>query len=53
VSAKEGQSKDTFNSMVFHTDSAVDFGFASISDKVSDVSMAMFITVWDGMMGRC
>jgi hypothetical protein len=28
VSAEEGQSKDTFNSMVFHTDSAVDVGFA-------------------------
>jgi hypothetical protein len=41
VSAKEGQSKDTFNSMVFHTDSAVDFGFAGVSD-----------TAWDGMTGR-
>ncbi len=37
MSAKEGQIKDTFNSMVFHTDSAVDFGFAS----VSDISMTM------------
>ncbi len=40
MSEKEGKSTGTFNSLVFHTNSAVDFGFADISD-----------TVWDGMMG--
>jgi hypothetical protein len=51
VSAKEGQSAGTFNSLVFHTNSAVDFDFAGISDTVFDVPMAMSITVWDGMTG--
>jgi hypothetical protein len=45
VSAKEGQSTGIFNSLVFHTNSAEDFGFAGISDTVSDVSMAMSVTV--------
>jgi hypothetical protein len=40
MSAKEGQSIGIFNSLVFHTNSALDFGFVGISDKVSDVSMA-------------
>jgi hypothetical protein len=40
-SAKEGQSTGTLNSLVFHTNSTVDFGFAGIFDTVSDVSMAM------------
>ncbi len=53
VSAKEGQSTDAFNSLVFHTDSAVNFGCTGISDAVSDVSMTMSVIVWDGMMGRC
>ncbi len=43
MSAKEGQSTGTFNSVVFHTNSAVDFG----SDTVSDVSMRMSVTVSD------
>ncbi len=41
-----------FNSLVFPTNSAIDFGFASISDTVSDVSMRMSVTVWDGMTSR-
>ncbi len=53
MSAKERQSTDAFNSLVFHTDSAVNFGFAGISDTVSDVSMTMSVTVSDGIMGRC
>jgi hypothetical protein len=53
VSAKEGQSTGTVNSLVFHTTSIVDFGFAGISDTVSHVSMRMHVTVWDGMTGRC
>ncbi len=52
MSAKEGQSTGTFNSLAFHTDSAVEFGFAGISDTVSDVSMTMLVTVWDRMTGR-
>jgi hypothetical protein len=51
VSAKEGQGTGTLNSLVFHTNSAVDCGFAGISDTVSSVSMAMSVTVWDGMTG--
>jgi hypothetical protein len=35
--------------MVFHTDSAVDFGFAGISDTVSDVSMTISVTVRGGI----
>ncbi len=49
MSAKEGQSTGTFNSLVFHTNSAVDFGFAGISDTVSDVFTAMSVAVWDQM----
>jgi hypothetical protein len=45
VSAKEGQCTGIFNSLVFHTNSAVDCGFAGISDTVSEVSMAMSVTV--------
>ncbi len=52
MSVKEGQSTVTFNSLMFHTNSTVEFGFARISDTVSDVSMAMSVTVWDGMPGR-
>ncbi len=51
MSVKEGQSTDTSDSLVFHTNSAVDFGFASMSDTVSEVSIAISITVWDGMTG--
>jgi hypothetical protein len=47
VIAKERQSTGTFNSLVFHTNSAVDFGSADISDTVSDVSMTMSVIVWD------
>jgi hypothetical protein len=53
VSAKEGQKTDTFNSRVFDTSSTVDFGFADIADRVSDVSMGMAVTVRDRMTGRC
>ncbi len=35
----EGPGTGTFNSLVFHTNSAVDSGFAGISDMVSEVSM--------------
>ncbi len=52
MSAKQGQSTDIFNSLMFQTNSTVEFGFARISDTVSDVSMAMSVTVWDGMTGR-
>jgi hypothetical protein len=52
VSAKEGQITGTFNSTVFHINSSVDFGFAGISDMVSNLSRAMSVMVWDGMMGR-
>jgi hypothetical protein len=45
VSAKEGQSTRTFNSLVFYTNSAVDLSFAGKSDTVSFVSMTMAITV--------
>ncbi len=41
-----------FNSLVFHTNFAVDFGFASVSDTVSDISMAISVTAWNGMAGR-
>jgi len=44
MSAKEGQSTGIFNSLMFHTNSTVDFGFAAISD----LSMAMFVTVCEG-----
>jgi hypothetical protein len=47
VSAKEGQIAVTFNSLVFHTIPTVEFGFGGISD----VSVAMPITVWDVMTG--
>ncbi len=50
---KEDKSTGTFNSVGFHTGSAVDFGFASISVTVSDVSIAMSVTVCDrGERGR-
>jgi hypothetical protein len=48
VSAKEGRITGTFNSLVFRTNSAVDFGFAGRFGTVSDVFMAMSVTVWDG-----
>jgi len=48
---KEGQSTGTFNSLVFHTNSEVEFGFTGISDMVSDVSMAMSVTPWDAGHG--
>ncbi len=41
MSAREEQSTGTFNSLVFHTNSTVDVGSTGISDKVSDISMAM------------
>ncbi len=48
MSAKEGRSTGTLNSVVFHTNSEVDFGFAAISDTASsDVAMAMCVTVCD------
>jgi len=47
VSVKEGQSTCTFNSLVFYTNSEVDFGFAGISDTVSDGSIAMSVTPLD------
>jgi len=40
-SSKEGQSTGTFNSVVFHPNSTVDFDFA----RISDVSMTMPVTV--------
>jgi hypothetical protein len=49
VSAQEGQSTGTFNSLVFHLNSAVDFGFIDISETVPDVSIIM--TVCDGGEG--
>ncbi len=49
MSVKQGQSKSTFNSLVFHTNSSVDFGFAGM---VSDVSMAMSVAVWDRREGE-
>ncbi len=51
MSAKEGHSTRTFNSLVFHTNAAVDFDFDGISDTVSAISMAMSLMVWDGMTG--
>jgi hypothetical protein len=51
VSAKEGQNTGAFNSLVFQTNAAVEFAFAGISDMVSDVSMAMSVTIWDEMTG--
>ncbi len=45
VSAKGGQSPGTLHSLVFHTNSAVDCGFAGISDTISEVFMAMSVTV--------
>jgi hypothetical protein len=55
VIAKERQSTGTFNSLVFYTNSAVDFGFADISDTVSDISMIMSVIVCDreGVLLRC
>jgi hypothetical protein len=52
VSAKERQTTGTFNSLVFHTNYAVDFSLARMSDTLSDVPMAMSVTAWDGMTGR-
>ncbi len=52
MNAKEGQSTGTFNSLVFPTNSALDFGFAGTSDTVSDVSMTKSVTVLDGMTAR-
>ncbi len=49
---KKGQSTGIFNSLVLHTNSTVDFGFVGIYDTVFDVSMAMFVTVWDEMTNR-
>jgi hypothetical protein len=45
---QEGQSRGTFNSLMFHTNSVVDFGFAGISD----VYMVMSVTVCDGGTGE-
>jgi hypothetical protein len=42
---KEGQTTGTFNSLVFHTNSALDFGFAGIFDTISGLSMAMSVGV--------
>jgi hypothetical protein len=52
VRAEEEQSTDTFNSMVFYTNSAVDFGIIGTFDTVSDFSMTMSVMVWDEMTGR-
>ncbi len=52
VRAEEEQSTDTFNSVVFHTNSAVDFGFIGTPETISGVSMTMSVTVWDRMKGR-
>ncbi len=41
MSEKEEKSASTFNSLGFHTNSAVEFGFAGIFDTVFGVSMAM------------
>ncbi len=49
--AEEEQSTGTFNSMVFHTNSAVDFGIIGTFDTVSDVFMTMSVMIWDGMTG--
>ncbi len=49
MSAEEEQSTGIFNSLMFHTNSAVDFGFPGTSDTVSDVSVTMPVTVWDGI----
>jgi hypothetical protein len=46
---KEVQSTRTVNSLVFHTNPAGDFGLAGISD----ISMAMSVTVCDGWLLRC
>jgi hypothetical protein len=43
VSAKEGKSTGTFNSLVLRTNSTVDFGFAGLSDAY----LAMSVTVCD------
>ncbi len=50
--AEEEQSIGTFNSMVFHANSAVDFGMIGTPETISDVSMTMSVMVWDGMTGR-
>ncbi len=47
MSEKEEKSTSTFNSLGFHTNSAVDFRFAGILDTVSGVFLAM-----SGMGGR-
>jgi hypothetical protein len=44
MSTKQGKITGIFNSLVFHTNSAVDFAFTSISDTVSEVSMTMSVT---------
>ncbi len=44
MSAKEGHSTGIFNSLVFHTNSIVDFDCVVISDTVSDVFVAMSVT---------
>ncbi len=52
MNAKEGQTTGTFDSLVLDTNSTVEFGFTSISDTISDVSMTMSVTACDGMTGR-
>ncbi len=51
MSVKEGQSIGTFNSLVFHTNSTVEFGFAGICDTISDVFVAMSVTICGGVDG--
>jgi hypothetical protein len=48
MSAKERQITGTFNSLVFHTNSAVDFGFNGISYTISALSMAILVAVRAG-----
>ncbi len=48
MSGKEGKSTDAFNSLVFYTNSAVDFGLVGISGTVFDLSMAISATVCEG-----
>jgi len=43
--------EDIFNSLVFHTNSAADLGFAGVSDTVPDVSLRISVTVF-GMWGE-
>ncbi len=61
MSAKEEQSTGSFNSLVFHTNSAVDFRFAGISVMVSDRREAlagggganMSAIIYDGLLLMC